>query len=93
VKEMKDATQTNVALAEDTLTDELELIQGDNFERLNELDLAEVTLSDLEALKDTVFRSALIGIATMPEISLQVSHQNGSHSSHGDHTTHTTSAE
>jgi hypothetical protein len=90
---MKDSAQ-DVTFADDTLTqEEIGIIHEDNFERLNELDLSEVTLSDLEALKDTVFRSALIGIATQPEISLQVSHQNGSHSSHSDHATHSQSAE
>lgn len=82
---MKDATQHATALLDDGpgAAD-----PGEDFGRLDELDLTALTVDDLAALKDTVFRSALIGIATQPEISLQVSHQNGSHSSHSDHSTH-----
>ena len=70
-----------------------EIVFDENFATLDELDLASLTVDDLAALKDTVFRSAMIGIATQPEISLQVSHQNGTHASHSDHVTHQKSSD
>jgi len=87
---MKDDSPYATAVIEDDLLKEEfgEVFFDEKFEKLDDLDLAALTVDDLAALKDTVFRSALIGIATQPEISLQTSHQNGSHSAHSDHVTH-----
>ena len=87
---MKESSRDATAFVDDDLSVEEigELIPDDSFAPLDDLDLGALTVSDLAALKDTVFRSALVEIATMPEISLQVSHQNGTHSSHTDHVQH-----
>ena len=92
---MKDSTPYASGVIEnDLLEKEIdEIVYDENFAKLDELDLASLTVDDLAALKDTVFRSAMIGIATQPEITLQTSHQNGTHASHSDHVTHQKSSD
>ena len=87
---MKDSTPYASTIIEDDID---EIVFDENFAKLDELDLDSLTVDDLAALKDTVFRSAMIGIANQPEISLQTSHQNGTHASHSDHVTHQKSAD
>lgn len=92
---MKDSTPYASAVIEDDVLEEGigEIVFDENFAKLDDLDLESLTVDDLAALKDTVFRSAMIGIAKQPEISLQTSHQNGTHASHSDHVTHQKSAD